>query len=46
MSDDISIEYNLKLVEDRIRAACERSGRNPSEVTLVAVSKTKPFSDS
>ena len=45
MSDGISIEYNLKLVEERIKAACERSGRNPSEVTLVAVSKTKPFSD-
>ena len=45
MSDGISIESNLKLVEERIKAACERAGRNPSEVTLVAVSKTKPFSD-
>ena len=45
MSDGISIESNLRLVEDRIKAACERAGRNPSEVTLVAVSKTKPFSD-
>ena len=46
MSDGISIASNLKLVEERIKAACERSGRNPSEVTLVAVSKTKLFSDS
>ena len=45
MSDGISIESNLKLVEERIKAACERAGRNSSEVTLVAVSKTKPFSD-
>ena len=45
MSDGISIESNLRLVEDRIKAACEIAGRNPSEVTLVAVSKTKPFSD-
>lgn len=45
MSDGISIESNLRFVEDRIKAACERAGRNPSEVTLVAVSKTKPFSD-
>ncbi|WP_031552756.1 YggS family pyridoxal phosphate-dependent enzyme [Oribacterium sp. FC2011] len=45
MSGEKSIESNLRFVEDRIRAACERSGRNPSEVTLVAVSKTKPFSD-
>ena len=26
----------------RIKAACERSGRDPKEVTLIAVSKTKP----
>ncbi|SDZ96406.1 hypothetical protein SAMN05216349_10347 [Oribacterium sp. KHPX15] len=45
MSDEITIESNLRLVEDRIKAACERAGRNPSGVTLVAVSKTKPFSD-
>lgn len=28
----------------RIRAACERAGRSRSEVTLIAVSKTKPAS--
>ena len=31
MSDGISIESNLRLVEDRIKAACEIAGRNPSE---------------
>ena len=29
-------------VENNILDACEKSGRNPEEVTLIAVSKTKP----
>ncbi|QBG48696.1 YggS family pyridoxal phosphate-dependent enzyme [Verrucomicrobia bacterium S94] len=32
----------LELVEQRIRAACEKAGRAREEVTLLAVSKTKP----
>lgn len=36
------VTENLKLVEDRISRACVRSGRNREEVTLIAVSKTKP----
>ena len=36
------IAENIRDVERRIVQACERSGRNPEEVTLVAVSKTKP----
>lgn len=36
------LEENLLEVEERIRSACERSGRRREEVTLVAVSKTKP----
>ena len=35
---------NLKDVQSRILAACRRSGRDPEEVTLIAVSKTKPAS--
>lgn len=33
---------NYLEVQDKIRKACERAGRNPEEVTLIAVSKTKP----
>ncbi len=36
---------NLKNVEARVSAACERAGRDRSEVTLIAVSKTKPIED-
>ena len=34
------LEKNLAEVRQRIGAACERSSRDPSEVTLVAVTKT------
>lgn len=34
---------NLTDVEAKICAACERSGRNREEITLIAVSKTKPI---
>ena len=33
---------NLKKIEDNIAAACQKAGRDRSEVTLIAVSKTKP----
>lgn len=36
------VTENLKEVEKKIAAACERAGRNRDEVTLIAVSKTKP----
>ena len=36
------IKDNLREVEERIAKACERSGRDKTEVTLIAVSKTKP----
>ncbi len=29
-------------IQERIRRACEKAGRRPEEVTLIAVSKTKP----
>lgn len=39
-----TIVRNLEEVEERIQKACERAGRKRSEVTLIAVSKTKPVS--
>lgn len=36
------LSENLKQVQSNILAACKRSGRNPEDVTLIAVSKTKP----
>jgi pyridoxal phosphate enzyme (YggS family) len=33
---------NLQVIQQRIRAACERAGRDPASVTLLAVSKTHP----
>ncbi|MCM1106617.1 MAG: YggS family pyridoxal phosphate-dependent enzyme [Blautia sp.] len=36
------IQENLAQVEKNIQAACARAGRDRGEVTLIAVSKTKP----
>lgn len=36
------IRENLAVVENNIRQACLRAGREESEVTLISVSKTKP----
>lgn len=36
------VTENLKIVEEKIVQACARSGRRRSDVTLIAVSKTKP----
>lgn len=38
----MTIAANLAAVRERIAAACRRSGRNPAEVRIVAVSKTHP----
>lgn len=37
------IKENLAEVESKIQAACQRAGRDRSEVLLIAVSKTKPI---
>lgn len=39
------IHKNLAEVEQRIEEACKRAGRKRDEVTLIAVSKTKPVED-
>ncbi|HVU02067.1 MAG TPA: YggS family pyridoxal phosphate-dependent enzyme [Polyangiaceae bacterium] len=38
------VRARLEAVVSRLAAACERAGRDPSSVRLVAVSKTKPAS--
>ena len=39
-----SIKTNLEALQARIENACSVAGRDPREVTLIAVSKTKPSS--
>lgn len=39
------LKENLEQVEANIQKACERSGRDRNEVTLIAVSKTKPIEE-
>lgn len=38
----MSIASNLAIIEEQLTAACARSGRDRSDVQLIAVSKTKP----
>lgn len=38
------IKKNIEEIQDRIKKACKKTGRNEKEVTLIAVSKTKPLS--
>ena len=38
------IHDNLEQVQQRIKEACDRAGRDEGEVTLISVSKTKPLS--
>jgi PLP dependent protein len=45
MSRRQDLAANLTAVRERIAKACDAAGRSPSEVTLVAVTKTFPASD-
>jgi len=38
----VSLAENLDSIQQRIRAACERAGREPSSVTLLGVTKGQP----
>lgn len=38
----MSLADNLASIQQRIRAACERAGRDPGSVALLAVAKTQP----
>lgn len=39
------LKENYEMVEKNVADACKRAGRKRDEVTLIAVSKTKPLSD-
>ncbi|MCF8259145.1 MAG: YggS family pyridoxal phosphate-dependent enzyme [Melioribacteraceae bacterium] len=39
------ISSNINRIRESIRVKCEQSGRDPEEVKLIAVSKTKPVSE-
>lgn len=41
--DKTTIGANINQVLENIKNACKKSGRNPEDVTLIAVSKTKPL---
>jgi pyridoxal phosphate enzyme (YggS family) len=45
MSRKDQILSNLKSVKEKISAAAQAAGRSPSEITLIAVTKTFPVSD-
>jgi len=40
----MSVAQNISDIRERIAAACKRAGRQPHEVTLIAVTKTQPVS--
>lgn len=40
-----SIAENIQRIQNKIKITCEKADRDPSEVLLVAISKTKPNSD-
>ena len=39
------VAENYRYVLKKVEEACARSGRDPKDVTLIAVSKTKPIDD-
>lgn len=41
----MSILENISQIEQRIASAAEKCGRNPSDIRLIAVTKTKPIED-
>ena len=45
MSRDAELSRNLAATRNRIAAACAAAGRDPAEITLIAVTKTYPASD-
>ena len=44
MPEELQINENIRQIRKRMDEACQRAGRDPSKVRLIAVSKTKPAS--
>ena len=42
-ADKMSIESNIRYILSEIDDVAKKAGRNPKDIKLVAVSKTKPF---
>lgn len=40
--EEVTVRENMKAVKEIIATECQKAGRKPEEVTLIAVSKTKP----
>src|SRR5690625_3758203 len=40
-----AIQERFEIIKERIHSSCKTAGRDPSEVSLIAVSKTKPDED-
>src|SRR5258705_1681305 len=38
----MDLEQNFRTVRERIEAACTRAGRDPRDITIIAVSKSQP----
>lgn len=45
MSETVDIASNIARIQERIATACAGAGRDPANITLVAVSKRKPTTD-
>lgn len=42
VANKMSVAQNISDIRERIAAACKRAGRQPHEVTLIAITKTQP----
>lgn len=41
-NNDLDILSNIKKIKDKVKSAAEKCGRNPKDIKILAVSKTKP----
>lgn len=41
--DEVQMKSNLEAIQEQIQVSAKKAGRNPDEITLMAVTKTKPL---